>query len=367
MTSLNGLFCNWNNRSQIKSEVVVNEKGATAVNDKPLSTQHKDMKNNEDYKYIIFPLPLLQEIFKKPKTGFSDIFYYGIYKSAESQDVIEYNAIKQALYCYYRGGITNSLKRKFDHLANDEIFTPDEDYSGFSGDEFNPEDEIESIYQYLKEDELMKNEIIEFHRLRQVKEILNITFDINTAIKIYQELQNEYDFSNVPFVMMNKEIMIEYSHKQKSEFEKVLFATYAGIKSIIGNKKFCQTTQDMIFMRMVGAKNNDALIEIIKDKKVKGIYNKYTVRYQKEKILDNLLARNFLSSKVGINKRTYLSCSLTHDELSEEIIRFFDENNIKSKIKSNKISELKAKNKILQHLNKSTSSTTLTTTLSTTS
>ncbi len=136
------------------------------------------MKNNEQYKYILFPLPLLQEVFKKPKNGISDIFYYGIYRVAIAQDVDEYSAIKQALYCYYRGGLTDYLKREFEWMSSHDVFCQDDYYSGFgTGGEFDPEDEISAISDYLEQEEDLKNIIIEFHQLRQVKAVLNLSLD----------------------------------------------------------------------------------------------------------------------------------------------------------------------------------------------
>ena len=41
----------------------------------------------EDFKYILFPLPLIQEIFKKPKSGFSDIFDVGIYRVSQTLQI----------------------------------------------------------------------------------------------------------------------------------------------------------------------------------------------------------------------------------------------------------------------------------------
>jgi hypothetical protein len=313
------------------------------------------MNKDTNYEYILFPLPLLQEIFKKPRTGFSEIFDFGIYKSASTQKVTKYDAIKQTLYCYYRGGLTSSLERKLNKLATDEIFNPDDEYSGFgaNGNEFNPDEEINAISEYLENDNELCKEITEFHQLRQIKDVLNIKFDIKSVSDTYYKLIKEYsDFKDSPLVMIRKEMMFDFYLHEKSEYEKVLFATYAGIRSIIGNKKFCQTTQEMVFMRMVGAKNREALELILSDKKVKGIFNKYNVRYQREKILNELVARNFLTSKIGIKKRTYLSCTLSYDDLSLEIIEFIKEKNIKFKVKENKIKELEDKKIILRHLNK---------------
>lgn len=315
------------------------------------------MKKNEEseYKYIIFPLPLLQEIFKKPKTGFNDIFYFGIYKTALAQNVNEdHNAVKQALYCFYRGGLTPYLEKRFDELIRNEVFSPDEDYNGFSCDEFGPYNEMDDINEYLKTDSDLLESLIEFHKLRQIKKVLNLEFDIQTAINTYNQYSEEYSgFKNMPLVMIKTTTMIEYSNKSKSEFEKVLFATFAGIKSLMGRgNDLLETTQNMIFYRMVGAKNKEALTEILKDKKVKSIYNKYSVRYQRDKILNHLVAKNFLMSKLGYNKRMYLSFTLKFEDLPEAISVRFKEKNINLKIKSNKIKELQARKDISRHLNK---------------
>lgn len=126
----------------------------------------------ENFKYILFPLPLIQEIFKKPKNGFSDIFDIGIYRVSQSLEINEYNALKQLIFCYYRGGLTDSLQNKLNQLEEEEIFFRDDDYNGFNGHEFVPDEDIECIYEYCKEHQDFLNEIEEFHRLRQVKRYL---------------------------------------------------------------------------------------------------------------------------------------------------------------------------------------------------
>ena len=113
----------------------------------------------DNFEYILFPLPLIQEIFKKPKNGFSDIFDVGIYRVSQTLQIDEYNALKQLIYCYYRGGLTKSLQSELYRLEEGEIFHSDEDYNGFSSYEFVPDEEIESIYEYCKEHEELKNEI----------------------------------------------------------------------------------------------------------------------------------------------------------------------------------------------------------------
>ncbi len=310
----------------------------------------------DNFKYILFPLPLIQEIFKKPKNGFSDIFDVGIYRVSQALQIDEYNALKQLVYCYYRGGLTNSLQSKLYRLKDAEIFYIDEDYNGFSDYEFIPDTEIESLYEYCKEHQELKNEIEEFHRLRQVKTVLNIKFDISCVSQTYKKYHSAYNgFHNQPLVSISQAMMFDFYKNTKTDYEKALFAMYAGIRSIIGNKDFAETTGSMIKCRMFGAKNKTELEFILSDKKVKSAYKQYTTDYHYKKMLKELVVRGFLQSEIGYNKRTYVSCKLDMKGLEDTIVEHIKQKSLNFKIKQFENSRLKAINSINQRLNKSTS------------
>lgn len=307
----------------------------------------------EDFKYILFPLPLIQEIFKKPKSGFSDIFDVGIYRVSQTLQINEYNALKQLMYCYYRGGLTKSLQSELYRLEEDEVFYSDEDYNGFSSYEFIPDTEIESIYEYCKEHRELKNEIGEFHRLRQVKDVLEITFDISSVAKTYKEYHTAYNgFHNQPLVSISQKMMFDFYENTKTDYEKALFAMYAGIRSIIGNKDFAETTGNMIKCRMFGAKNQAELELILSDKKVKSAYKQYTTDYHYKKMLKELVVRGFLQSEIGYNKRTYVSCKLDMKSLEDAIVEHIKQKSLNYKVKQFENSRLQAINSINHRLNK---------------
>lgn len=275
----------------------------------------------ENFKYILFPLPLIQEIFKKPKNGFSDIFDIGIYRASQTLQITEHNIFRQALFCYYRGGLTDSLKNKFDQLEADHIFSPDAYNCGFDGNEFAPDVDIECISEYCKEDPLFQVDLEEFHRLRQMKEVLNMSFEISSVINTYYKYNIVYDsFKNQPLVSIKTQMMFDYYQNKKTDYEKALFAMYAGIKLIIGNKDFAETTGNMIKCRMFGAKNKQELESILKDKKVMAGYSRYITDYHYKKMLKELIARGFLMSEVGYNRRTFVSCKLDMKGLEDAIV-----------------------------------------------
>ena len=310
----------------------------------------------DNFEYILFPLPLIQEIFKKPKNGFSDIFDVGIYRVSQTLQIDEYNALKQLIYCYYRGGLTKSLQSELYRLEEGEIFHSDEDYNGFSSYEFVPDEEIESIYEYCKEHEELKNEIEEFHRLRQVKTVLNITFDISCVAQTYQKYYTAYNgFHTQPLVSISQRMMFNFYKNTKTDYEKALFAMYAGIRSIIGNKDFAETTGNMIKCRMFGAKNQAELELILNDKKVKSAYKQYTTDYHYKKMLKELVVRGFLMSEIGYNKRTYVSCKMDMKGLEDAIVEHIKHKSLNFKVKQLENSRLKAINSIKRRLNKSPS------------
>ena len=306
----------------------------------------------DNFKYIIFPLPIIQEIFKKPKTGFSDIFDVGIYRVSQTLQINERSALKQLMYCYYRGGLTESLQKKLYNLKKTEIFDSDEDYNSFRGYEFIPNTEIESIYEYCREHQELKDEIEEFHRLRQIKDVLGITFDISTIASTYKTYYTDYlGFKNQPLVSIKKEMMFDFYENPKTEYEKALFAMYAGIRSIIGNKNFAETTGNMIKCRMFGAKNQAELEFILNDKKVKSAYKQYTTDYHYKKMLKDLVLQGFLMSEIGYNKRTYVSCKLDLKGLEDAIVEHIKSKSLNYKINQLKNSKLQSINSIKRRLN----------------
>ena len=310
----------------------------------------------DNFKYILFPLPLIQEIFKKPKNGFSDIFYVGIYRVSQTLEINEYNALKQLMYCYYRGGLTKSLGSQLYNLEQHEVFYSDEDYNGFSDYEFIPDTEIESIYEYCKEHQELKNEIEEFHRLRQVKNVLEIKFDISSVAETYKKYHVAYNgFHNQPLVSISQQMMFDFYKNTKTGYEKALFAMYAGIRSIIGYKDFAETTGSMIKCRMFGAKNQTELKLILSDRKVKSAYRQYTTDYHYKKMLKELVVRGFLQSEIGYNKRTYVSCKLDMKGLEDAIVEHIKQKSLNYKVKLFENSRLQAINSINHRLNNSTS------------
>lgn len=301
-------------------------------------------------KYILIPLPVIQEIFRKPQTGIGEILCVGIYRVAQALKTNEYNAIRQLFYCHYRGGLTDSLKSHLERLEQEGVFCSDNDYNGFNYQEFIPNDEVESISEYCKNHPSLKEEIEEFHRLRQVSKVLGINFDISSLARTYKAYFEAYGgFCNQPLVSISSKMMLDFYKNKKTDYEKALLAMYAGIRSIIGTKAFACTTSSMIKCRMFGAKDGDTLETMLNDDALKSAHGKYTTDYHYKKMLKELVARGFLKSEIGYNKRTYLSCKLDMKGLEDAIVSM-KEKSVNAKVRQVTANRLKARESINKRL-----------------
>lgn len=180
-----------------------------------------------------------------------------------------------------------------------------------------------------------------------------ITFDISSVAKTYKSYHAAYNgFHNQPLVSISQKMMFDFYKNTKTDYEKALFAMYAGIRSIIGNKDFAETTGSMIKCRMFGAKNQTELELILNDKKVKSAYKQYTTDYHYKKMLKELVVRGFLQSEIGYNKRTYVSCKLDMKGLEDAIVKHIKQKNLNYKVKQFEYRRLQAVNSINRRLNK---------------
>lgn len=274
----------------------------------------------QDFVYIMFPLPFVQRILTDRRC-ISDAFEYGIYKAAMFQKISEYNAYRQVVYCYFNvdSNMVDSLTNYLIDELNKLDYVDDNDYRGFTPDgmSFDPEEIISKLIDVGESNREFHNRVIEFYKLRQVKDTLGLTFSIKHIIKVHDKYG---DFTGEPLVSIKKEIMVDFYQNRdlKTEHEWVLFAMFLGVKSIIGNKDYSATTADMIKCRMVGAKNKDNLAAILKrNATCQYFYDIYTTRRKYEKLMMELEKYGYVKSCITYNRRTYISCKLSMDQLEQ--------------------------------------------------
>lgn len=269
----------------------------------------------------MFPLPLVQKVLTDGN-GLSDVFKYGIYRVAMFQQTDEENAYRQVIYCYFNiesdkvDDLTDYLRNTLDDIED----IVDEDYRGFNGNgkNFEPDEMIGKLTDYGNKHKEFRDAVIEFHKLRQAKDTLNMRYNIEDVANVYHKYGK---MEGEPLVSVKTDIMFSYYNMRnsKKEYDMVLLAMYMGIKSIVGNKNFAATTAEMIKCRMVGVKSLSMLQETLKNNKtVKYFYDTYSTRRKYYKMMRDLEKRGFIQSCVSCNRRTYISCKLPTEELEQE-------------------------------------------------
>jgi hypothetical protein len=293
-------------------------------------------------KYIQFPLCYLQEIAIEPSKAIERAISYGVLKYGKGLPYSFEDVARQILYDFYHDKVSSDI---VDFLTGYDI-AKDEDYRGFDGGEFEPED-LKKLTEIL---EVEKHSDCIFHyQIHVALSFFNIQLG-SQAIENYNEvekycLKHEQKFGKQPFPSMGLNLL--FSFRDNPENIELLLA-FAAIKSLIGQRNFTATNKDTIVMRMIGAKNKEALQEAIKNKSLKAIYAKYINRYWIDKLLNELLIKNFISSKVGFKRKLYISTTLNNSELALEVATFI-------KLKDAKTQEKQTRNLISQHLYNGTS------------
>lgn len=304
------------------------------------------MEENTTYHYVLFPCPFCRWCLKSRKRP-SQTFSIMAYRSALTLEISPENAFKEAVYCYFRNKLTQALTSQFSKLHEQGKVFLGPYYKGFDSSGFNPEGALQGLRD-LRDPEL-KKDILEFYRLARMQALVGTELDLDKVIFIYHWYTDLYgDFEGQPLVMMPVRMMQDFIHGEKSEFEYLLFAAYAAIRSMTGQKHFAATTKGMIFCRMFGAKNRTELARMLEDERIQAVYQKYNKRYYKDKILDHLLARRFLSAKIWFKNRLYVSAKYGYEELAEKVKEYVNQRHMKERIQADKARELEVKLELFQ-------------------
>ncbi|PCH67848.1 MAG: hypothetical protein COC01_04960 [Bacteroidetes bacterium] len=232
-------------------------------------------KNNEpEYRYFQFPLCLLQNVIINPKNVFSE-------PQKGFNLIIDYSIVDLA-------------KKK---------------YADISG--------LHSQIHYAAE-------------------FLNVNIgSIDDMIEQYEQAEtliraHEGKYGTDPYLGIGTSLLFEFRDKQNHNETELLCALIA-IRSLIGQRKFTGTYKSVILMRMIGAKSKKALKKCLQQKTLKLVHNKYSKRYQMDKLIAKLVNRKFIQSKISFNRQIFFSTKLDMQELGNEIIRYINNKDIKRK------------------------------------
>ena len=305
---------------------------------------------SEEYNYIAFPLPLIRRFFTEPSKAAADIIDYGIYRAAIGMDIETEAPYRQLTYEFIRQGaernfppsetrfglveykgknnIPQSIAKRLVKLMDEEGYIENLDYNGFTPEsdftEFDCKDDIEILMQTADNDEYFRQDVEEWYRLRQVQDVIGMTFDVSEhqAIKeTYQRIEASFGGEKQVPVSCKTEIIQNVQEHTGTERDRARLCLYLGIRSLIGRSKIAITTGATIRGRMFGARNAEELETVLKDKRLAGIYDKWCTRWQFDNLLFELRFAKMVN-KVSFGRNTIVTCELQDDEeFREAIIR----------------------------------------------
>lgn len=275
----------------------------------------------KEYNYLQFPLCLLRETYNDPVRGINLMICYGIIYFALKQKYTLRDAARQIVYDWYRdrdtldGNSINIIKKAIDR----DEFTEDEDYNGFSGDTFTPDNNIEEMLALFSKHVNLKNRAIFNYHVHTACQVLNIdmhsladTFSMyREANKIKEAFEAEYGPDAMPHC--KTDILFNF---RDNPAEINLFRAFIGCSSLIGQRIFTGTHKTVILSRMIGAKSNKVLDEFM-DMNTVPTYEYYKHRNHFGKLMDELAERHFIMTLTSKHKSIiYISKWMEPEELA---------------------------------------------------
>lgn len=297
----------------------------------------------KEYGYIQFPLCLLQETFRNVEEGLNLILDFGIVNYARKLPYSLEEAAKQVCYYYYRNRniLQQDILNKISKAERSGMFTPDEDYNGFTGDSFNPEENIDELMQLFSKDSKFKDDCIIHYQIHLATSGNHLNIAIgsndntirryNKALKLKEIFESRYGADAMP--MIKKGIIFDFRDNKENDIN--LFRGLVSVKSLIGLKNFIATHKTVILMRMLGCKSKASLSDFLQNCDLASeAYKKYSGRKRMDNLLYKLMERGFITmlSKKHEN-RIYLSTRYqTPVEFAEAIIKYRNERDIKKQL-----------------------------------
>lgn len=302
----------------------------------------------QNERYLQFPLFLIRNIFTNKEQVINQIIKYGIYRYLTRFKYAIDNIAQQIIYDYYKGNLSNNLKRKIDLIESDTI-GKDYDYNGFTGTgRFEPDNEATELMEHFKNDDDLYLMAIEHYQIHLAYQSLNISGNKETCLQVGKEIENQI-FKGEPMPMINTSLLFDFRDNPKSEFELIQLCAFIAVKSILGIKTAVKTNKNHIVSRIFGYASIKHLPTEF-DEVTKALYIKYSYRYHIDKVLQHLeLNWNIITYS---NNMRGLYVAVNNKISIEQLALLAESKKHKNRILDLKQKKADAKNKALQQLNK---------------
>jgi len=138
-------------------------------------------------------------------------------------------------------------------------------------------------------------------------EFTNVKAALSNGKKLYRQ------HTDCPMVGISVKMYWDYQSNEKDEFQKLCLLGFIALKSILGKKAYCKTTNKLLFARMAGlAKQCE--FEELPEEFYKYIQTKHKVHYWAVKIKDEVFDWG-LKSYSNKTNGFYITIKLTYKDL----------------------------------------------------
>ncbi|GEM_PF-7023865 len=268
--------------------------------------------NGQAEKYLTFALPMIRQVLANEAAAMDKILYFAIYRAAMQMNV---TADKTTIYRH----LVYMAARHEEHVPDLLIAEINEFFEREAADliddtgEIDP-DEIIGFADTCDEYDRVK----EWYCVYIAQEVCGVTLgSVPHAICEGRRWYQQYSTGQVP-VSISTHSFFSWRNTMRTEYDRVRFAYYVAIRSLCGNG-VAVTTSTAIRWRMVGARNADELKDILKDKKIKSIWEKYTTKRKYHEIMNDLISAKLIN-EMPYNRRTCVTASVMNEAAFVEAI-----------------------------------------------
>lgn len=209
----------------------------------------------EEYKYLHVPIQMMRGFVDNTDKTINSIVYYSALTFSQKDWVRELGDdyfIGQFIYLYHndRQCLPDDLADRMDEYISSGKYSSDRNGFNKHG-EFDPQEEIDNLKIVLMGDDYFLSEILSFCQFRFACDFLGVSSFLREGYAWAKSVENIIPVGTST-VMIGYDPLKEFLGNKKTEKEKMKFAVYVGICSIIGKKKYYHTNRELIFARALG-------------------------------------------------------------------------------------------------------------------
>jgi hypothetical protein len=267
------------------------------------------------HRYFTCPIYLLSEIRTNKESALEKALHYGIYSFMDNMDneckkrgeryVKLDELVTQMIYCIYRRELPTEIRHylrrhDFDYLGQDE------DYNGFSGLTFEPNEyEREELLKLFDKDSDFMHTCYNFIAIRKVHKVFfkerNYTEDYSI---VGRYVKTETPERSATFDI-NINILLDFRYNNKTEYELEQLVCFLALRSMLGKKTSHKGTWENLLIRMLGYTRKVDLPKKLNAKQ-KALLDKYSKTYQRRKLFKAMEDKWHIYFDKTNNKRGFL-------------------------------------------------------------